>query len=195
LVWSETLTPKQKEFASSSLDEHSVLISGPGTGKTYAIVRRVAFLIEEKEISPSDILVISFTRASAIELKKQLQEYFGEGIDIPSASTLHSFAFKQLLANQKLLNDILPTPILVLDDWKEDKILHEELKILLSTSKTKVKDHFNNLSDGFDSLKCDDPDLEELEETSRFNSVWEKHREFYGYILRSELVYQTIKVF
>jgi len=193
LTWSETLTPKQKEFASSSLDEHSVLISGPGTGKTYTIVRKVAFLIEEKEISPSDILVISFTRSSAIELKKQLQEYFGEGNDIPSASTLHSFAFKQLLANQKLLSDILPTPIQVLDDWKEDKILHEELKILLSTHKKKVTDHFNNLSDGFDSLKCDDPDLEELEETSRFNSVWEKHREFYGYILRSELVYQTIK--
>jgi len=193
LIWSDTLTPKQKKFASSSLEEHCVLISGPGTGKTYTIVRKVAFLIEEKEISPSDILVISFTRASAIELKKQLQGYFGEGQDIPSASTLHSFAFKQLLANQKLLSDILPTPIQVLDDWKEDKILYEELKILLNTQKQKVKDHFNNLSDGFDTLKCDDPDLEELEETSRFISIWEKHREFYGYLLRSELVYQTIK--
>lgn len=193
MTWSETLTPKQKEFASSSLDEHCVLISGPGTGKTYTIIRKVAFLIEENEIPPSDILVISFTRASAIELKKRLQDYFGEGYDIPSASTLHSFAFKQLLSNQKLLTDILPTPIHVLDDWKEDKILHEELKTLLNTSKRKVQDHFNNLSDGFASLKCDDPDLEVVEETSRFTSIWEKHREFYEYILRSELVYQTIK--
>ena len=45
--------------------------AGPGTGKTYALMRRVSRLLEEG-VTPSTILAISFTKTAANDLIKQL---------------------------------------------------------------------------------------------------------------------------
>ena len=50
----------------------------------------------------------------------------------------------------------------------------------------RVKEHFKNLSSGWDSLEID----ESLEVDPKFIGAWEKLRYIYGYTLRSELVYQ-----
>lgn len=46
-----------------------IALAGPGSGKTTAIVYRIKYLIEEAHINPANILVITFTRASAKEMK------------------------------------------------------------------------------------------------------------------------------
>lgn len=46
-------------------------LAGPGSGKTTAMVYRIKYLIEEAEVSPSHILVITFTKASAKEMEER----------------------------------------------------------------------------------------------------------------------------
>ncbi len=46
-------------------------LSGPGSGKTTAIVHRIKYLIEEAMINPANILVITFTRAAAMEMQER----------------------------------------------------------------------------------------------------------------------------
>jgi len=70
-----------------------LVLAGPGSGKTSVIIGRVRFLIEEKKISPGRILVVTFSRAAAGEMKER---FFAFGLKNSSAvtfGTFHSFFF------------------------------------------------------------------------------------------------------
>ncbi|MBE6011860.1 MAG: ATP-dependent helicase [Lachnospiraceae bacterium] len=76
----------------------AMVISGPGSGKTTVISHRVKYLIEELNVSGSDILVITFSKASAIEMKERINELIGS-YEKAEISTFHSFFFKILRAH------------------------------------------------------------------------------------------------
>ena len=46
-----------------------ICLAGPGSGKTTVITERTKYLIEKQGISPSEILVITFTKAASIEMQ------------------------------------------------------------------------------------------------------------------------------
>ncbi|MDO8531600.1 MAG: ATP-dependent helicase [Dehalococcoidia bacterium] len=74
------------------------VMAGPGTGKTFAVMHRVARLLETGT-SPSSILAVSFTRTAANDLISQLNSLGSPGAQNVTASTLHSLAFKLLREN------------------------------------------------------------------------------------------------
>ena len=86
--------------------------AGPGTGKTYALMRRVSRLLEEG-VTPSTILAISFTKTAANDLIKQLNGLGIAGAEYVNASTLHSLAFK-LLSQREVFVSMgrIPRPLL-----------------------------------------------------------------------------------
>ena len=47
------------------------IFAGPGSGKTYVTVHRIQYLITHKGIDPSHILVITFTKAAALEMQER----------------------------------------------------------------------------------------------------------------------------
>ena len=49
-----------------------LVLAGPGSGKTTVITQRIKYLIDEKNISPETILVITFTKAAAKEMQQRL---------------------------------------------------------------------------------------------------------------------------
>ena len=51
-----------------------LVLAGPGSGKTFVMIQRVLNLIHEKQIRPEQILVISFSKASTLELKQRFQK-------------------------------------------------------------------------------------------------------------------------
>ena len=54
-----------------------LVIAGPGSGKTYTITSRIAFLIKEAKVSPENILVITFTKEAAMNMQRRFREQFG----------------------------------------------------------------------------------------------------------------------
>ena len=50
-----------------------LVLAGPGSGKTLVITERTKYLIEECGIDPAQILVITFTKAAATEMKRRFQ--------------------------------------------------------------------------------------------------------------------------
>ncbi|MDP2937110.1 MAG: ATP-dependent helicase [Dehalococcoidia bacterium] len=74
------------------------VMAGPGTGKTSALMRRIARLLESG-VSPSSILAVSFTRTAANDLVYQLKLLGTPGADRVIASTLHSLCFALLNKN------------------------------------------------------------------------------------------------
>ena len=68
-------------------------LAGPGSGKTTVITARTRFLIEEKKISPMAILVITFTKAAALEMKERFQVLMGGHSCPVTFGTFHSVFF------------------------------------------------------------------------------------------------------
>ncbi len=70
-----------------------MVLAGPGSGKTLVITRRVQHLIEEYGAAPSNILVITFTKAAAEEMKERFHRLTGSKHHGISFGTFHSVFF------------------------------------------------------------------------------------------------------
>lgn len=84
---------KAQELAINHKDGPALVLAGPGSGKTYTIVHRVEALIRTHHISPSNILVITFTKAAAEEMQERffkLMNGKGHGVRF---GTFHSVFF------------------------------------------------------------------------------------------------------
>jgi len=184
MSWDTNLMEEQK-VAASHFGSHARLLAGPGTGKTLVLTRRIMFLIQERQVDPSQILALTFTRAAAAELRQRVAKELGDE-SIPKISTLHSFALRQLLRNSRKLS-ALPQPLRIADDWEERHIIMEDIKRNVPFDDIdQTKERFSLLSADWESLIADKSYTPE----PRFIGAWQDHRHIFGYTLRSELVYQ-----
>lgn len=70
-----------------------LLLASPGSGKTTTIIMRIGFLIEEKGVNPTRIKAVTFSRASANDMKERFKRFFPY-LPPVDFSTIHSFAFE-----------------------------------------------------------------------------------------------------
>lgn len=73
-----------------------LVLAGPGSGKTAVITQRTINLIEEYGVNPSNILVITFTRAAAQEMKQRFLSAMGEEKSPVTFGTFHAVFFMVL---------------------------------------------------------------------------------------------------
>lgn len=77
-------------------DGPMMVLAGPGSGKTTVITHRVRYLVEKHGVEPGGILVITFTKAAAVEMKQRFQKLMG-GRTLPvSFGTFHAVFFSIL---------------------------------------------------------------------------------------------------
>jgi len=81
---------KMQEEIVRSESKDILVIAGSGSGKTRTLVERVRYLLEEKKVEPSGIVCITFTNASADEMRIRLKDV--KGIGDAFIGTIHSFA-------------------------------------------------------------------------------------------------------
>lgn len=67
---------EEQRIAVSHFAGPMLVLAGPGSGKTYTITERIKRLVNEHDVAPGNILVITFTKAAAAEMK---QRYLAEG--------------------------------------------------------------------------------------------------------------------
>ena len=91
MAWDDFLKGPAYDIAASNASRLRVR-AGPGTGKTFALMRRIARLLE-KGVSPPKILVCTFTRVAAEDLKRELKELDAPGVGGVLATTIHSLCF------------------------------------------------------------------------------------------------------
>ena len=97
LSWNSGLTGPHLSIAAYPGTPLRVM-AGPGTGKTFALMRRIARLLQNG-VPPQTILAVTFTRTAASDLLEQLNALGSAGADNVRSSTLHSISFSILGKN------------------------------------------------------------------------------------------------
>ena len=98
----EELNDRQKEAVLYN-EGPLLIIAGAGAGKTKTLTTKIAFLIEEKGVSPYNILAITFTNKAAKEMRDRIYMQIGSLAKKLQVSTFHSFGLKLLRENYEVL--------------------------------------------------------------------------------------------
>ncbi|HAV11079.1 MAG TPA: ATP-dependent DNA helicase PcrA, partial [Candidatus Moranbacteria bacterium] len=91
---------KEQALAASTVNGPMLIIAGAGSGKTKTLTHRVAYLIKEAGIRPSNILTVTFTNKAAQEMKERITAIL-ETTDrgsLPIIGTFHSICVRILRA-------------------------------------------------------------------------------------------------
>lgn len=122
MSWDTDLTGQALAIAQSSANPLRVM-AGPGTGKSFAMKRRAARLLEEG-IDPTRILAVTFTRVAAEDIEHELHDLNIAGCEDIRAGTLHSFCFSVLHSGGVFeLTGRVPRPLLC---FTSRKVLYGE---------------------------------------------------------------------
>ncbi len=134
---SNLLTQLNQEQQKAVLHKNgpAVVLAGAGSGKTTVLTTRVAWLIAEKNVSPFNILVVTFTNKAAKEIKERISEITGN--TIPWSGTFHSLCAKILridgqsigLSNNFVIYDSQDQLALFKEIYKSHNFSNEDFNI------------------------------------------------------------------
>ena len=121
----ENLNPNQLE-AVMCTEGPVRLDAGPGSGKTNVVIHRTAFLINVCGIDPSNILIVTFTKNAAQEIKQRLEKLIGYKSSFVMVYTYHGFGVEVL--KEDIDKFFLDKKFQIIDRNKQNDILAEIYK-------------------------------------------------------------------
>lgn len=119
-------------------EKNTLIVAAPGSGKTTVIINKVNHLVENKKVSNGNIIVITFTKAAAQNMKTRYTEMFKKNIS-PFFGTFHGLFYKILLRSGKNID--------IIDGGIAHKIVSNVLsKYFDDVNEDKIKEAINNIS-------------------------------------------------
>ncbi len=187
-MWNEGL---DEDFTSIAGYEgkYCCIIAGAGTGKSFALKRKVARLLEQGE-SPGSLLAITFTRTAARDLQKDLHSLGVEGCDLVRACTLHSLCYSILSKHEVFRVMERNTRTLIKHD---EAYLIADLSIRLKQGIRKLKEQLHAFTSAWARLLNEEPGWPHTQEDRDFNSEMISWLRFHKAMLVGELVPLTIE--
>src|SRR5207302_4372396 len=90
------LTAEQADAARAGPEGAFLVAAGPGTGKTFTMVQRFRWLVEEKRVPAEAVLTVTFTEAAATELRERLARGLGRPLEDAWIGTFHGVCARLL---------------------------------------------------------------------------------------------------
>lgn len=191
-------------------EKNALIVAAPGSGKTTVIINKVNHLVENKKVSNGNIIVITFTKAAAQNMKNRYANMFEKNIS-PFFGTFHGLFYKMLLKcgenidiieggiAHKIVNNVLNK---YFDEVNEDKIkeainnisLYKTSRVVLSEFKPSLsKEIFEEALEKYEEYKkehnkkdFDDLAIEVLELLKRDENMLLAYRKLFKYVLVDE---------
>jgi len=93
-ILTDLQNPEQQAIVAAPQEGSHLVLAGPGSGKTKVIVHRVGWLLRECMVLPEEIMVLSYNRSAAIEIRRRLWALVGADAAGVSVQTLHGLAMR-----------------------------------------------------------------------------------------------------
>jgi DNA helicase-2/ATP-dependent DNA helicase PcrA len=159
-----------------------LVLAGPGSGKTLVITRRVNELVENYGVNPNNILVITFTKAAAGEMKERYMKLTGEKNTGVNFGTFHAIYFTIL----KYAYNYNATNIL------RDETRNQFFKEIIEHLDIEIEDEkefLNNISSEISLVKSERMDLNHYYSINCSDDVFKKiYNEYDNKLRRSNLI-------
>lgn len=143
-----SLDPQQLKIINDKDHQHIIVAAGPGSGKTRILVSKMASLLLMEDIKHEQLLMLTFSRAAAMEFKNRLLELIGSAAHYVEIKTFHAYCFDLLgkQGNLEKSNDILKITV--------NKIRSGEIEPNRITKQVLVIDEAQDINDNeFDLIK------------------------------------------
>lgn len=185
--WDRGLEGPFLAIASTNEDPLRV-VAGPGTGKTFALMRRVTRLLEEGA-SPRRMLVCTFTRTAAGDLAREVSQLGVPGAEEIWAGTLHAYCFR-MLSRAEVLESTgrVPRPLL---DFEERFMLEDLAREGVGGIRA-CRKHLKAFNAAWARLQSDEPGWPSDPADRRFNQALLSWVRFHQCMLVGELVPEAI---
>lgn len=153
---------EEQRRAVQAVDGKYLLFAVPGSGKTTVLMARTGFLIHSRKVPPSTLMTMTFTRASAREMRKRYCDFFHPAEDqIPDFRTIHSFCYSIVIPMLRRAGFKCPHHIINEDikaksgkkKYSQRLILADMLKMNLGTAKAYDEAAQETVQTAFSSIK------------------------------------------
>lgn len=129
---------KFQSAAVNSTNKNTLVVAAPGSGKTTVIINRIDKLVSEFKIGIGYIIVITFTKAAALNMKERYKKRFNRD-RAPFFGTFHGLFYKILLREGYSIN--------IIEGFKVNKLIEGVLKKFSDeVSEDKIKEVLNDIS-------------------------------------------------
>jgi len=125
--WLNQLNEKQLQAVKHQTGPLFV-VAGAGTGKTKTLTSRIAYLIENYNVNPSNILAVTFTNKAAREMKERVIDMVGPAATAVTLSTFHSFCANLLRKEIEKLKKGYNTRFNIIDEDDAKQIVSSIIK-------------------------------------------------------------------
>ena len=168
-------SPNEKQMECiKTLNGTVMVLAGPGTGKTYTIIQRIKYMIEQ-EINPASILCLTYSEAAANEMKGRIVKEIGAVGAAVTVNTYHAFCnevIKQYPNQFELMDGVT-----LIDDITKQSLMSEVLdEIKPNAWRTKwgnyhyfIPEHLKNI----DEIKSSRVTKDEYFEVLNTHSQWQ----------------------
>lgn len=193
MIWDGGLEHDSSAYSFAACKSKTIcVIAGPGSGKSFAIRRRITRLLEEG-VNPKKILAVTFTRAAASDLKQEIKKISIPGSDKVFAKTLHGYCLGLLSKNDVIeRTGRIPRP---LSDFEKKLMLHD-IKEKYS-SKFGNNKQMEELLRGFGSawarLQTEEPGYSLNENEREFEEAMEDWLIFHKAMLFEEMIVESYR--
>ena len=146
----ETLNREQQK-ACFQTEGPVLILAGAGSGKTRVITHRIAYLIDECEVNPWNILAITFTNKAAGEMRERVDKILGGNAQGVWISTFHSMCVRILRRHIDLMGY---EPSFVIYDTDDQKTLMKEAckTLRINTKDLREREILSNISSAKNEL-------------------------------------------
>src|SRR5690625_4888604 len=176
-----------------------LIMAGAGSGKTRVLTHRIAYLLNEKEVSPRSILAITFTNKAAREMKERVEQLVGADSQSMWVMTFHAMCVRILRQNSDRIG--YERSFTILDRTDQLTIIRQILKDMnIDPKQLNPNAVINRISDAKNKLITPD----EFIENSNYyydQQIAEIYKSYQTFIQRNhsldfdDLIMQTIHLF
>ena len=195
----DTLNPMQKE-AVFHTEGPLLILAGAGSGKTRVLTHRVAYLIQEKQVNPWNILAITFTNKAAGEMRERVDQLVDFGADSIWVSTFHSSCVRILRRHITYLG--YDTNFSIYDSDDQKTLMKQIFKSMdIDTRQFKERSVLSMISSAKDKLIGPEEYLLNAGEDFRQKKVGEIYREYQRRLKNNnaldfdDLIVKTVELF